>query len=269
MAKIDLLVPAYGSINPQVTHAITQLIDFSRCKCAQIEMANIAQDPNYKPNFHNPAECVNGKHDVYWAPMVSMSIVHWARNQLIVNSRKDSDYILFCDSDIVVEPDYLERLLLHGKDIIAGICTRRTDPAVPNIRQWVEEAQNYGEIIQWDEDAPLIEVDAVGTGLMLISKKALSDIALAFEPEQFIKSGNGWWFQNLWFGHYRGEIGEDLSFCWKAQRLGYGIFVDPTVQPGHLDWYAYGVKDYKPYQEERIAEAMARAKAQQSVVKES
>lgn len=55
-----------------------------------------------------------------------------------------------------------------------------------------------------------------------------------------------WWFQFLWDqeGNERGEMAEDLTFCWKIKRLGYRIFADPQVLPGHLGLYAYNVRDF-------------------------
>lgn len=58
-------------------------------------------------------------------------------------------------------------------------------------------------------------------------------------------------FRNVWFefmkdftGGENGEFGEDLSFCVKLKQLGYKIFADPQVLPGHLGEYAYSVHDY-------------------------
>ena len=42
-----------------------------------------------------------------------------------------------------------------------------------------------------------------------------------------------------------GEEGEDLSFCWKAKKLGFKIYAGPTGVPGHLGVYAYGVWDHE------------------------
>ena len=256
--KIDILVPLHGAPLPQTHFSITQLIEFSRCKCAMHAIEEQIRNPNFKPDFHDTAKCPNGKHDIYWQPMANLSVVHWARNQLIISSRKDADYVLFWDADITTEPDTLERMLLHDVEIVAGLCTRRTDPAVPVHRYWMEEAQNYGEYVQWDETQPLMEVDAVGTGLMLIKTSLLRHMAEAFNPEQYAKNGNGWWFRFIRADHSGQEWGEDISFCWQAQRLGYKIYVDQTILPKHFDWYGYDLNDYRPYQKMRIEEILER-----------
>jgi hypothetical protein len=257
LAKIDILVPSYDSPLPQVTYSINQMLEFSRCKCNQIEFSRFAEDPEYKPAFHEPSRCPNGKHDIAVPPSASMSIIHWARNAMVMQARKDCDYVLFNDSDISTEPDALERLLLHEVDIVAGLCTRRTDPAIPNWRQWIESAQNYGEIVKWNEDETLQEVDAVGTGFMLISRACLEHVAQAYHPELYAATGNGFWFEFLRAPHLNQEFGEDVSFCLKAQRLGYKVWVDTTVQPSHWERYPYGIKDYLPFQDERLQAMLA------------
>lgn len=240
-----------------MTYAINSLVEFSRCKCNQIEFGRVAEDPEYKPSFHEAVRCPNGKHDIVIQPSPSLSIVHWARNAMVMSARQDADYVLFNDADIGVEPDALEHLLLHGVDIVAGLCTRRTDPAIPNWREWCEEMQNYGEIVKWREEETLQEVDAVGTGFMLISRQCLEDVAKAYHPELYATTGNGFWFEFLEAPHLNQEFGEDVSFCWKAQRLGYKVWVDTMVQPQHYEFYGYGIKDYMPYQEERLRVMLA------------
>jgi len=172
--------------------------------------------------------------------------------------RKNADYCLFVDCDMGLEPDTLDRLLSHGKDIVAALCTRRTDPAIPNIRVFMEAEQNFGELVTWDENQTLIPVDAVGTGVMLISRRVLEDVAEAYHPDQYHATGNGFWFENIRFPHLDAEAGEDISFVLKATRLGYECFVDTTIQPLHYDAYGYSYSDYKPFRAERIAEIIQR-----------
>ena len=61
------------------------------------------------------------------------------------------------------------------------------------------------------------------------------------------RSADCWWFQFVAnaVDSQIGELGEDLSFCWKAKRLGFRIFADPQVLPGHLGTYGYSIRDYK------------------------
>lgn len=47
------------------------------------------------------------------------------------------------------------------------------------------------------------------------------------------------------------EMGEDIGFCWKAKKLGYRIFGDPQVLPGHVGSYAYSVHDHIAFVKDR------------------
>src|SRR4051812_139202 len=147
---VALLMPCYKNPHPRVSQAINALIKYSADHGVQL----------------------------FPTPIVQSSSIHWTRNALIVELLKSGrpfSHILFCDDDIVVEPDALCRLLAHGKDIIAGLCTRRQDPPIPNARLYDEKSGKYEEMWEWPDG--LVEVGAVGTGFMLISRHALQQVA--------------------------------------------------------------------------------------------
>src|SRR5690242_5524803 len=257
--KIDIAVPTYrGLMQPAAKKAMDDLLNYSRCTCfaENSELAVVAFDaaqnrkkanlPNTNP-FHHPSHCPLGKHDIYVIDQVDASVVHWARNDLLQRRRPEADYVLFCDDDIVVERDTLERLIAHKKDIVAPLCTRRTDPPEPNFRQWMEELQNYGVILKWPV-GKFLEIDAIGTGVMLLSRRVIEDVARAYHPGMYRDNGNGIWFEFL-RNPYGYEWGEDMSFCWKAQRLGYGIFCDTSILPLHQGLYGFGIEDWLSHQD--------------------
>lgn len=270
--KIDILMPSYKSPHPLVRDAIQVMTDYSRCKCAYDTVGEAYRMLNKSPGevygaikrtIHDPSQCPFGKHDIWTPPIAQSCVIHWVRNGLLMSARPDFDYVLFCDDDIIPAKDSLDRLLSHGQDIVAGLCTKRTDPPEPNMRQWVEERQNYGTLLRWPDHGKLIQVDAVGTGLMLISRKVVEEMAVAFHPDlvnddqdlvlpENAHRPNGWWFKFL-ENAQGGEWGEDISFCWKAQKMGYKIYVDTAVCPGHCGDYFYGIEDFLAYQKDRIA----------------
>ena len=251
---VVILCPTYRAPDPQMQDALGAMVRYTRGK-------DIAT--------------------VYAGAPMSASVVHWSRNGLIseqLKSGKPWTHALFIDDDIVVEPDYLERLLAHQKDIVAGLCTRRQDPPVPNIRMFDEATGDFRQIWEWPKDK-LIEVGAVGTGLMLISQHALEQVAQAYfdclwEKEfyglsderaqeikaarlkQFDESKICYWFRFLPAFKTPIEYGEDISFCLVAKRYaGLSSFVDTTVQPGHIGPYAFSIRDFEPYREQCILKA--------------
>lgn len=252
---VPILCPTYRNPEPQMRDALASMVTYTREKDLAV---------------------------VYAGPPVQASVVHWSRNWLVaeqIKSGKPWSHALFIDDDIVVEPDALERLLSHKKDIVAGLCTRRNDPPIPNIRYYEPETGETKQIWEWPENQ-LIEVDAVGTGLMLVSQHAFEQVAQAYfdceyEKEFYGLSGDRlkeisaarlgafdgdnkmcYWFRFLPTPKQNIEMGEDVGFCFIAKRYcGMSVYVDTSVQPGHIGNYAFSVRDFLPYREMCIEKA--------------
>lgn len=267
---VAVLCPTYRATEPRMQDGLAAMVNYTRKKDFAV---------------------------VYGGPPLSASVVHWSRNGLIQQqliSGKPWTHILFIDDDIVVAPDALEKLLSHKKDIVAGVCTRRIDPPVPNIRVFSEESGNYDQIWSWTEGATLMEVGAVGTGLMLISQHALEQVGQAYfdcmwEQEFYGMAGEkletlkaarlkhfddtklAYWFRFLPAMKVPVEYGEDISFCHMARRYcQIPIYVDMSVQPEHLGMYGYGIRDFLPHQKSAArrakAEMLAKKREQEPVV---
>lgn len=242
-------------------------------------------DPKMTDAFQQLGKASQGHCHMFAGPPVSSSVIHWSRNWLIaelIKSQKPWTHVLFMDDDIVPAPDSLIKMLSHKKDIVAGLCTRRTDPPIPNIRAYIEETGEYREMWTWPEG--LCEVGAAGTGMMLISRHALEQVAevyfrCMYEREVFGMSderaekvseerlklfdenANAYWFRFLpcLKGSY--EMGEDVSFCFVAKRYAkLEVYCDTTVQPGHVGDYVYSIPDFLPYREACIRQAIAEGK---------
>ena len=261
--KIDLAIPSYKMLlHPHAKVAMDALIAYSGCKCfsengqlagqmyetlkAKKKLELPAQNP-----FHHPSECPLGKHDLHVIPQVNSCVIHWSRNDLLTRRRPDADSVLFADDDVVLPRETLEKLLSHKVDIVGALCTKRVDPPEPVHRQWVEEVQDFAVVLKWPV-GKLIEVDGLGTGVMLLSRRVIEDVARAYHPDQYEKTGNGFWFKFL--QSPRGnEWGEDMSFCFKAARLGYKIHVDTSIYPLHMGDWGFNIEDFLEYQQAVIA----------------
>lgn len=216
---------------------------------------------------------------VVMRPSIASSVVHWVRNGLLATldrSKTPYDYVLFMDDDMVPPPNALNVLLSRGVDIIGAVCTVRQDPPLPNARHYVPETQVYQTA---DIDRPgLWKVGAIGTGFLLISKKALDDIgeytlsqrywidymgmnqdyAAARSQRERARAKED--FNKFWFEFLKeptaGETGEDLSFCTKARECGYEVYADSTIQVGHIGNYAFGLGDYWAYRDEAVSRGL-------------
>lgn len=254
---VAVLCPTYRAPEPQMKDALTQMVQFTGDKAI-----------------------------VYAGAPIQASVVHWSRNRLITEqllSGKPWTHILFIDDDIVAERDHLTKLLSHKKDIVAGLCTRRQDPPIPNMLVLNPETGKYDRIWEWPENALIGDNNniGIGTGLMLISRHALEQVAQAYfdalwEQDHYGLSGDKleaikkirleafdaekicYWFRFLGTGI---EMGEDISFCYVATKYcQIPVYVDTSVLPGHLGNYAYSIHDFLPYRNQCIERAKAAGK---------
>lgn len=215
---------------------------------------------------------------VVMRPLIASSVVHWVRNQLVANlyaSNIPFDYVLFMDDDMVPPPDALKVLLDRKVDVVGAICTVRQDPPLPNARFMSEKTFQFQTA---DIDQPgFWHVGAIGTGFILLSKKVLDAVgeytltqaywkkfhgmseerAIEVEKaerERHEKDNNKFWFEFLKHPSGQGEMGEDMSFCFKARECGFEIYGDSTINVGHIGSYAYSLQDYWQYRDQAVAE---------------
>ncbi len=166
------------------------------------------------------------------------------RNALIRRFLADptGTHLLFMDTDMVFEPDTLDRLLAHDVPIVcvpAPIIHRRpASPGMPpglsigsNI-MFFEDENLRGTAVEPDRlnvpyrqtdpddwpDEPFT-CDAAGFGVTLIKREVLENLE---SP----------WCQFV--GHFSGErVGEDFYFFRKARAAGYDLLVDPAIPCDH------------------------------------
>ncbi len=153
------------------------------------------------------------------------SLVYDSRNNLAKHALSmKADFVLWLDSDMMFEPDTLERMMAKMEerdlDILSGIYYRRRHPFSPVLfkKLSIDENNfaNFENYNSYPED-DIFEVEGIGFGCVLMKSDVLFDVAAQYKD---------------WFSPF-GRVGEDLSFCWRARQCGYKIFADPEIQLGH------------------------------------
>lgn len=142
------------------------------------------------------------------------------RNAIVRNFLEtDGDWLWFIDDDMVFESDILMRLLANKVDIVQALTLMRVPPHNATMYMGPDPINFlYTQKVLTDE-MRLVEVDACGTGGMLIRRRVLEVLG---SP----------WFD---VGHIgTGALGEDIAFCEKAKAHGFGVFVDTTTPAGHI-----------------------------------
>lgn len=154
------------------------------------------------------------------------SLIYDARNKLAGQALKlEATHILWLDSDMIFKPSTLVDLVKTmdetGADIVSGLYFRRSAPYTPvafsevdiNEADYTNTHADYVGELDGKHD-----VAGVGFGCVLMKTDVIADVVGQF----------GCCFEPI------GKLGEDLSFCWRARKLGYKILLDCDIKCGHI-----------------------------------
>lgn len=184
--------------------------------------------------FHSGLLC--REHDIDLAPLLiwdRLSNLANARNELVARAvLGDYDDLIFIDSDQEWKPEWIVRLLSHPVDVVgAPVRIKRDDLERYNVRApgGPESFVHNPECGLWT--APGM---TLGTGLLRLSKDALQALWDTSEPYRVMDSKVPLRavFEYL---PVNGElVGEDVRVCMKLHALGCDVWLDPTMNPGHI-----------------------------------
>ena len=171
------------------------------------------------------------------------SLVYNSRNDLAKKAiEMESDYVLWLDSDMVFNPNTLELMFKtmteKNLDILTGLYFRRVHPYSPVLFDQLEiDSDNACHWTNF-ESIPdeLFEVGGCGFGCVLMKTEVFFSVMAKF--------GN--MFSPL------GNVGEDLSFCWRARQCGYKVYCDPSIALGHIGHTQVTREFYEVYKGTKI-----------------
>lgn len=144
------------------------------------------------------------------------------RNRIVQDFlQTDSQLLVMCDDDVIPPDNALVNLIdgTHKFDVVAGVCliVRPGTTHLPNVFTYRKGKGGYDIDMRVFGNHGLIQVDAVGTGLIAVQRRVLEDKHLkAPFAAQYSKDGVM-------------DVGEDLTFCRRASARGYKIAVDMDV----------------------------------------
>lgn len=172
---------------------------------------------------------LRGKHDYHFT-FVQNSLVYDAR-ETIANALLDSkcEALMMIDSDMTFHPQSIEFLERHKKPFVTAKAFKRVEPYQPCFYTKVEKKDN-----QWYMESPieysegLLPIQGAGMACCLIRREVFEQIDKPyFFPEK--------------------NLGEDLTFCQKLKEKNIEMYVDTTLQFGHLGWKEVLEKDFQEY----------------------
>ena len=195
--------------------------------------------------------------------------------------KSDSEWLFWIDSDTQVPVGALERMIAHGKTLVSGLYYGKNDPHPPIAYYKFNGAyQPIDKATKW-EKGEIIPVDSAGMGCMLTHRSVFEDIRDSFRVFQIPGGGivtthkddvylddkvadtdvydgkivNGQLrirlteptlvnlrFPFFMIDHLRTE---DIHFFELAERVGHRLYLDTSVECGHLRNVAFTGKDYR------------------------
>lgn len=148
------------------------------------------------------------------------TMIDTARNMLAKKALEDVTvtHILMIDDDMTFDSDFLLKLIAHNVDIVGGLAFKRTPDYHPCV---------YKKLQGTDDHTPILpeifqEVDAIGTGGILIKREVFEKIKYPFFETRYDANNADKHFS------------VDFDFCIKAKIAGLKIFVDPEADMGHI-----------------------------------
>lgn len=203
MHKILMCIPVYEGMKPIPLSSILNFIGY--CKDREHEGKYLVRP-------------------MIGGPRLTTAAIRNAAVKAVLKT--NTTHLLFIDDDMVVPVDLLDYLLEWDVPIVGPVFCRSTGRrdvlAFRYIDQTVTEVYDNPNVVQlarkWG--TPLVEVEAFGTGAMLIRRDVLATMMEKdlYRPRIFLYPESG--------------IGMDVFFCQRARALGFSAYVDTRVFAG-------------------------------------
>lgn len=146
--------------------------------------------------------------------------IAWQRNFVVEQMRPDDAWVLFVDADCVPPIGALNRFAFHEVGVVGALNIERVAPFAVCAVKSLEPFARY-QVEEFPmSDTTLRPVVSVGTGFMLIRRAVFAAL-----PKPWFRCGQIKAAPDL--------LAEDLDFCLRAAQVGFPVFLDPGVRPGH------------------------------------
>jgi len=129
----------------------------------------------------------------------------------------DCDYLLMIDGDCV-PTDKILNLADYDKDVIGGTCFGFVNKMIVPFCMKKRDDGRY-DVVDASLNGGVIEVDAIGSGVMMIARRVLEEMPYPFRNEydpEGIKTR-----------------GLDFNFCTRAKKLGYKVWCATDMLVSH------------------------------------
>lgn len=156
-----------------------------------------------------------------------------ARNEITAKflaHPEQPDWLWFIDTDMVFQPDVLDRLVdaAHPTErpVVGALCFSFQNGSYARPTMYL--LRDDGRVgVRWEYPRDqLVEVDATGTGCLLIHRSVLEAMTASDKwPAAYP------WFMESHLGET--PVSEDITFCIRARSIGFPVHVDTAIKVGH------------------------------------
>lgn len=170
------------------------------------------------------------KPENYELILPSIAPAHFADNHAAIRNGmvkyafdKHCTHVLMMDTDQIYPLDTIEKLINHNLPIVCGKVHRRYPPFDPLLYQKTRNKYKFTDTPDelW-KDGQLVEVMATGAACMLLDIEVFRKVKYP-------------WFKILPPTKKRPfTVGEDVYFWVNVREAGYKIFVDTSIEIGHI-----------------------------------
>lgn len=166
-----------------------------------------------------------------------------ARSQMATDALGDGfDELMWIDSDILFDPESVDRLRSHDLPFVAGIYPKKAARALSC--HLLPETES----VQFGAGGGLMPIRYAATGFLLTRRQVYDDIRSRLAlPTCNERRGRAMvpYFLPMLLGEPGGTwyLGEDYAFSERARQVGYEIMADTSIRLGHVGRYAYGWED--------------------------
>lgn len=161
----------------------------------------------------------------------NVSATRNALTKIFLEDKPEAEWLLWIDADMAWDAYALEQLLESAdpkeKPIMGGLCFgRNLDGLFPTIYQLVDQFGTVTTLRLKDyPENTVFRCSATGAAFLLIHRSVIQGIADRKYNEAFP------WFQETELAG--NPAGEDITFCLRAELLGFPVHVDTSVKIGH------------------------------------
>lgn len=179
------------------------------------------------------------------ATIYQCTSIDFARSQMVSQFLElGYDEILWVDSDIVFDPNDVEKIRSHKLPIVCGIYPKRGPERDLNVGLIPDT-----NLIAFGEIGGLIEVLWCGAGFLYTQRHVYEDIKQILSlPDCMTSNGKKFSPYFLPFTTPNGDrphayLCDDRAFCARARLCGHKIYADTTIRLKHVGKYEYSWED--------------------------